>query len=219
VILFWLVLHSSQSMLACKYGIIQSFFLSWEIFFAEELFIWNNQCKKDCFENNFYYSNWIEFSEMCRIISKDIEMTHLRHFLKKGRILQIRYLRGNCSLSAPAMHRVAIPQSHLCPIIVSVWNNYRDGNGEEPEKKKQQDQSGIHLKGRSQGLTLLLRLWNAHKKGSIMASPTSPPPTKNPTNSWKSQLQLFAPKQWTEAANPCCWIKEGLKKLRRRATL
>jgi hypothetical protein len=50
---------------------------------------------------------------------------------------------------------VAIPQSHLWPIIVSVWKNYRDGNAEEPEEKKvqQQAQNGIQLKGRSQGLT------------------------------------------------------------------
>jgi hypothetical protein len=63
-----------------------------------------------------------------------------------------------------------IPQSQLWPIIVPVWKNYRDGNREDPEEKKvqQQAQSGIQLKGRSQGLTLLLRLWNAHKKGPSM---------------------------------------------------
>jgi hypothetical protein len=74
---------------------------------------------------------------------------------------------------------VAIPQSHLWPIIVSVWKNYRDGNGVEPEEKKVQwqAQSGIQLKGRSQGLTLLLRVWRAHKKGSIM------------TASWKIQQE------------------------------
>jgi hypothetical protein len=33
-----------------------------------------------------------------------------------------------------------------------------------------QDQSGIQLKGRSQNLTLLLRLWCAHKKGPIMTA-------------------------------------------------
>jgi hypothetical protein len=51
---------------------------------------------------------------------------------------------------------VATPQSHLWPIIVPVSKNYRNGNGEEPEEKKvqRQAQSGIHLKGRSQGLTL-----------------------------------------------------------------
>jgi hypothetical protein len=67
---------------------------------------------------------------------------------------------------------VAIPQSHFWPIIVSVWKNYRDGNGEEPEEKKVQwqAQSGIQVKERSQGLTLLLRLWSAHKKGSIMTA-------------------------------------------------
>jgi hypothetical protein len=66
---------------------------------------------------------------------------------------------------------VAIPQS-FWPIIASVWKNHRDGNGEESEEKKvkRQAQSRIQLKGRSQGLTLLLRLWNAHKKWSIMTA-------------------------------------------------
>jgi hypothetical protein len=31
---------------------------------------------------------------------------------------------------------VAIPQSQFWPIIVSVWKNCRDGNGEEPGEKK-----------------------------------------------------------------------------------
>jgi hypothetical protein len=35
-------------------------------------------------------------------------------------------------------------------------------------KVQRQAQSGIQLKGRSQGLTL--RLWNAHKKGPIMTA-------------------------------------------------
>jgi hypothetical protein len=45
---------------------------------------------------------------------------------------------------------VAIPQSQFWPIIVPVWKNYKDGNGEESEEKKVQwqDQSGIQLKGR-----------------------------------------------------------------------
>jgi hypothetical protein len=65
---------------------------------------------------------------------------------------------------------VTIPQSHLWPI--KVWKNYKDGNGEAPEEKKVQQQahSGIQLKGRSQGQTLLLRLWIAHKKGPIMTA-------------------------------------------------
>jgi hypothetical protein len=48
--------------------------------------------------------------------------------------------------------------------------NYKEGNGEEPEEKKvqQQAQSWIQLKGRSQGLILLLRLWRAHKIGPRM---------------------------------------------------
>jgi hypothetical protein len=35
---------------------------------------------------------------------------------------------------------VAIPQSKLWPIIVPVWKNCRDGNGEKPEEKKVQRQ-------------------------------------------------------------------------------
>jgi hypothetical protein len=42
--------------------------------------------------------------------------------------------------------------------------------GEEPEEKKvqRQAQSGIKLKGRPQGLTILLRLRRTHQKGPIM---------------------------------------------------
>jgi hypothetical protein len=43
-------------------------------------------------------------------------------------------------------------------------------------------------------------------------------PPKDWTSSWKSQMQIFAPNQWTEAADPCCWIREGWKKLRRRSS-
>jgi hypothetical protein len=55
-------------------------------------------------------------------------------------------------------------------MIVPSEKNYRDGYGEEPEEKKvqQQVQSGIQLKGSSQGLTLLLRLWRTHKNGPSM---------------------------------------------------
>jgi hypothetical protein len=67
---------------------------------------------------------------------------------------------------------VAIPQSQFWPIIIPVWKNYRDGNGENPGEKKaqQQGQSGFQLKESPQGLPLLLRLWNAPKKGPIMTA-------------------------------------------------
>jgi hypothetical protein len=67
---------------------------------------------------------------------------------------------------------VSIPQSQLWAIFVPVWKNYTDRNGEEPEEEKLywQGQSGIQLKGRSQGLTLLLRLWSTHKKGPSMTA-------------------------------------------------
>jgi hypothetical protein len=67
-------------------------------------------------------------------------------------------------------------------------------------------QIGIQLKGRSQGLTLLLRLWCAHKRGLIM------------TALWKIQqaaervrCRYLYPTKWTEAADPCGWIREKLE--------
>jgi hypothetical protein len=50
------------------------------------------------------------------------------------------------------------------------WKNYRAGNGEEPEEKKVQQQAQSVIQGRSQGLTLLLRQWDTHKKGPSMTA-------------------------------------------------
>jgi hypothetical protein len=65
-------------------------------------------------------------------------------------------------------HFTVTTLTHNC----SCLKNYRDGNGEEPEENKVQlqAQSGIQLKERSQGLTLLLRLWGTHKKGPSMTA-------------------------------------------------
>jgi hypothetical protein len=107
---------------------------------------------------------------------------------------------------------VATPQSHPWPIIVPVWKNYRDGNGEEPEEKKVQwqAQSGIQLKGRPQGPTLLLRLWSSHKKGPIMTAPGKTQQTAerfrcrylHPTNGQKQLTPVVelgkAEKSWGE---------------------
>jgi hypothetical protein len=123
-------------------------------------------------------------------------------------VFNMKVQQKNKLLRASSEEWVAIPKSQLWPIIVPVWKNCRDGNGEEPEGKKVQPQaqSEIQLKGRPQGLTLLLRLWSAHKKGPIM---TAPP--KDPTSSWKSQMQIVVPNQWTEAADTCGWIREKLE--------
>jgi hypothetical protein len=79
----------------------------------------------------------------------------------------IRKLAGR-----PVRDRAATSPSKLWSIIVPVWKNCKDGNGDEPKKKKVQGQvqSWTHLKGRPQGLTLLLRLWSAYKKGPIMTA-------------------------------------------------
>jgi hypothetical protein len=75
------------------------------------------------------------------------------------------------------MNGAAILQLHLWPIIVPVWKNYMDGNAEEPEEKKVQRwaQSGIQLKGRSQGLTLLLRLRSTLTKRELAWLPSERP--------------------------------------------
>ena len=36
-------------------------------------------------------------------------------------------------------------------------------------------------------------------------------PLKDPTSRWKSQMQKFTCNQWTEAGNPCGWIREKLE--------
>jgi hypothetical protein len=59
-------------------------------------------------------------------------------------------------------------------------------------------QSGIQLKGKSQGWTLLLRLWSVHKKEPVMTALR-----EGPTISFKRQMPMFIPNQWTEAADPC----------------
>jgi hypothetical protein len=55
-------------------------------------------------------------------------------------------------------------------------------------------------------VTLLLRLWSAHKKGTYYDCPL-----KDPTSSWKNQMQILSPNQWTEAADPCFWIRDKLE--------
>jgi hypothetical protein len=105
--------------------------------------------------------------------------------------------------------RVAIPQSHLWPITVSVWKkNHRDGNGEELEGKKKSidwPKMGSSSKGGP-------KAWHYYwGYGMLTKRDLSWLPPKDPTSCWKSQMQLFAPNQSTEAAEPCCWIREKLK--------
>jgi hypothetical protein len=84
---------------------------------------------------------------------------------------------------------VATPQSHLSPIIVPIWKNYRDRNGEKKRRSSDRPKvggpkvggpKGEGPKGRPQGLTLLLRLWSAHKKKGTYHDC----PQKDPASSW-----------------------------------
>jgi hypothetical protein len=81
-------------------------------------------------------------------------------------------------------------------------------NGEEPEEKKvqRQAQSGIQLKGRSQGLTLLLRLWNTHNKGPIMTAP------ERPNKQLKESDADICTQPMDRAADPCGALGEKLGK-------
>jgi hypothetical protein len=86
--------------------------------------------------------------------------------------LRVQKNRGDetcrAHLQQKVRDRVVIQQSK------TLTHNYSClKNGEEPEKKEvqQQGQSGIQLKGRPQGLTLLLRLWSSNKKGTYHDCP------------------------------------------------
>jgi hypothetical protein len=98
-------------------------------------------------------------------------------------------------------YRVATLQSKLWSIIVFVWKNCSDGNGEEPKEKKvqQQVQSGIQLKARSQGLTQLLRL----QKGIIMTTFQ-----KAQQAAERVRSRYLHP---INRRNLCGWIRERLK--------
>jgi hypothetical protein len=66
--------------------------------------------------------------------------------------------------------------------------------------------SEIQLKGRPQDLTLLLRLWSAYQKRAYHGCPPI-----DLTRSWKSQMQIFAPNQWTEAGDPSGWTRRKVE--------
>ena len=42
---------------------------------------------------------------------------------------------------------------------------------------------------------------------------------EDPRSSWKSQMQIFAPNQWTEAADPPGWIRERLEEAEEEGNL
>jgi len=50
--------------------------------------------------------------------------------------------------------------------------------------------------------------WKCSQKGAYHIFPP-----KDPTSSWKSQMQIFASNQWTEAADPCGQIREKTEEI------
>jgi hypothetical protein len=88
-----------------------------------------------------------------------------------------------------------------------------EGNGEDPEVQ-QQIQGGIQLMGRFQGLTLLLRLWGAHKREPNM---TALKKTKRAAESVR--CRYLNPTNGKKLLTPVVELRKRWKKLRRRATL
>jgi hypothetical protein len=86
---------------------------------------------------------------------------------------------------------VDIPQSHLWPIIVPVWKNWKDRNREKPEEKKvqQQAKSGNKLNGGP-------KAWHYYWDYEVLTKRgLSWLPLKYPTRRWKSQMHIFLPNQ------------------------
>jgi hypothetical protein len=99
---------------------------------------------------------------------------------------------------------------------VPVQKNCRDKNGEEPEEKEVQwqAQSGIQLKGRLQDLTLLLRLWGAHKNGPSMTALR-----RTQQAAERVRCRYLHPTNRQKQLIPVTELGKSWKKLRRRTTL
>ena len=77
-----------------------------------------------------------------------------------------------------------------------------------------QEQSGIQLKGRHQGLTLLFRLWSTHKRGPIMTTlQKAQQATEN------VRCRYLHPTNGQKLLTPVVELGKGRKKLRKRVTL
>jgi hypothetical protein len=84
----------------------------------------------------------------------------------------------------------------------------------EGKEVQQQSQSGIQLKGKPQGLTLLLRLWNAHEKGPSMTILG-----KTQQAAERVRCKYLYSNNGQKLLTPVSALGKGWKKFRRRATL
>jgi hypothetical protein len=56
-----------------------------------------------------------------------------------------------------------------------------------------------------------LKAWHYYWGYGVLTKRDLSWPHSERPSSWKSQMQIFAPNQWTEAADPCDWSRERLK--------
>ena len=109
---------------------------------------------------------------------------------------------------------VAIPQSHLWPIIAPVWKSYRDRNGEKPEEKKVQQQSQTESSSREGH-----KAWHYYYGyGALIKRDLSWLPSERLNKQMKKPDADICAQLMARSTDPC-WIREGWKKLRRRAIL
>ena len=103
----------------------------------------------------------------------------------------------------------------LWPRIVPVWKNRRDKNGEVTEGKEIQwpAQVGILLRGRFQGLTLLLMLSCAHKQRPNLTTVRKDQQAPQRVRCW-----YLHPTNGQKLVTRMVELGQSWKKLRRRTT-
>ena len=92
----------------------------------------------------------------------------------------------------------------LWSIIVPFWKNFRDKSGEEPEESEAQNRPKLGYRSKEAPRPDIITE-AVHKNGHIMTA------LQNTQQAPVSSMQIFAPNQWTEAADHRGWVRENLE--------